>query len=544
MRSRFTIGNLFGNLSIGTRLTLGFGTVLALLLALTGLSQYELTHIGGINRAITEQTWAKANAINIIDVTTRANARANLELIVNTDPRTAETLFARIDTNRKTIDQALETLRPLFRTEGERQKLRLLEDVRGRYVKSFQGVGVLLKRGERDAARQRLLEETLPLLDGLQDRVIEISRIQSAEMVDAGADSQRVIDNAGMLNLILSGMAVLLGGLFAWRVSKSITAPLAQAVSVAETVARGDLGQPIHAVTRDETGRLLRALHDMQDKLAGAVRTIRAGSETISSAAGQIAAGNTDLSSRTEEQAASLEETAASMEELASTVKQNADNARQANQLAASASEVAQRGGAVVSAVVSTMGDISASSRKISEIVSVIDGIAFQTNILALNAAVEAARAGEQGKGFAVVAGEVRSLAQRSAQAAREVKTLIEASVSKVAEGAGQAENAGTTMQEVVASVKRVTDIMGEIAAASQEQASGIEQVNRAVSQMDEVTQQNAALVEEAAAAAGSMQDQAHALVRAVGVFRLREDAARREAMVAQPGERGVLRLT
>ncbi|MFY2819556.1 methyl-accepting chemotaxis protein [Achromobacter xylosoxidans] len=544
MRSRFTLGNLFGNLSIGTRLSLGFGTVLALLLALTGLSQYELTHIGGINRAITEQTWAKANAINIIDVTTRANARANLELIVNTDPRTAEALFARIDTNRKTIDQALETLRPLFRTEDERQKLRLLEDVRGRYVKSFQGVGALLKRGERDAARQRLLDETLPLLDGLQDRVIEISRIQSAEMVDAGADSQRVIDNAGMLNLILSAMAVVLGGLFAWRVSKSITAPLAQAVSVAETVARGDLGQPIHAVTRDETGRLLRALHDMQDKLAGAVRTIRAGSETISSAAGQIAAGNTDLSSRTEEQAASLEETAASMEELASTVKQNADNARQANQLAASASEVAQRGGAVVSAVVSTMGDISASSRKISEIVSVIDGIAFQTNILALNAAVEAARAGEQGKGFAVVAGEVRSLAQRSAQAAREVKTLIEASVSKVAEGAGQAENAGTTMQEVVASVKRVTDIMGEIAAASQEQASGIEQVNRAVSQMDEVTQQNAALVEEAAAAAGSMQDQAHALVRAVGVFRLSEDAARREAMVAQPGERGVLRLT
>ncbi|MGK8837459.1 methyl-accepting chemotaxis protein [Achromobacter xylosoxidans] len=543
MRSRFTLGNLFGNLSIGTRLTLGFGTVLALLLALTGLSQYELTHIGGINRAITEQTWAKANAINIIDVTTRANARANLELIVNTDSRTAETLFARIDTNRKTIDQALETLRPLFHTEDERQKLRLLEDVRGRYVKSFQGVGALLKRGERDAARQRLLEETLPLLDGLQDRVIEISRIQSAEMVDAGADSQRVIDNAGMLNLILSGLAIVLGGLFAWRVSKSITAPLAQAVSVAETVARGDLGQPIHAVTRDETGRLLRALHDMQDKLAGAVRTIRAGSETISSAAGQIAAGNTDLSSRTEEQAASLEETAASMEELASTVKQNADNARQANQLAASASEVAQRGGAVVSAVVSTMGDISASSRKISEIVSVIDGIAFQTNILALNAAVEAARAGEQGKGFAVVAGEVRSLAQRSAQAAREVKTLIEASVSKVAEGAGQAENAGTTMQEVVASVKRVTDIMGEIAAASQEQASGIEQVNRAVSQMDEVTQQNAALVEEAAAAAGSMQDQAHALVRAVGVFRLSEDAARREAVVAHPGERGVLRL-
>ncbi|MGE8656466.1 MAG: methyl-accepting chemotaxis protein [Achromobacter sp.] len=544
MRSRLTISNLFRNLSIGTRLTLGFGTVLALLLALTGLSQYELTHIGGINQAITEQTWAKANAINIIDVTTRANARANLELIVNTDPRAAEMLFARIDTNRKAIDQALETLRPLFRTEDERQKLRLLEDVRGRYVQSFQGVGALLKRGERDAARQRLLEETLPLLDNLQDRVSEVSRIQSDEMVDASAASQRVIDGAGNMNLILSGVAIVLGGLFAWRVARSITAPLALAVTVAETVARGDLGQPIHADSRDETGRLLLALHDMQDKLAGAVRTIRAGAETISSAAGQIAAGNTDLSSRTEEQAASLEETAASMEELASTVKQNADNARQANQLVASASSIAQRGGTVVSAVVSTMGDISASSRKISEIVSVIDGIAFQTNILALNAAVEAARAGEQGKGFAVVAGEVRSLAQRSAQAAREVKTLIEASVSKVAEGATHAENAGTTMQEVVASVQRVTDIMGEIAAASHEQASGIEQVNRAVSQMDEVTQQNAALVEEAAAAAGSMQDQAHALVRAVGVFRLAEDAARRANVGAQQRDRGALVLT
>jgi len=539
MLSRFTIGNL----SIGTRLTLGFGVVLALLLALTGLSQYELTHIGSINRAITQETWTKANAISTIDVTTRANARANLELIVNTDPRAAETLLARIDTNRKVIDQALATMRPLFHTDDERQKLRQLEEVRGRYVKSFQGVGALLKGGERDAARQRLLEETLPLLDSLQDRIIEISRIQSVEMVDAGAASQQVIDGAGRMNLMLSGLAVVLGGFFAWKVTQSITVPLAQAVTVAETVARGDLGQPIRANTLDETGRLMRALHDMQEKLAGAVRIIRAGSETISSASGQIAAGNTDLSSRTEEQAASLEETAASMEELASTVKQNADNARQANQLAASASEIAQRGGAVVSAVVSTMGDISASSRKISEIVSVIDGIAFQTNILALNAAVEAARAGEQGKGFAVVAGEVRSLAQRSAQAAREVKALIEASVDKVAEGAEHAENAGATMQEVVASVQRVTDIMGEIAAASQEQASGIEQVNRAVSQMDEVTQQNAALVEEAAAAAGSMQDQAHALVKAVGVFRLGEDAARRdEAIMAR--ERGALMLT
>lgn len=536
--SRFNIGNL----SIATRLALGFGAVLALLLALTGLSQYELTHIGRINQTITQDTWTKANAIATIDVTTRANARTNLELIVNTDPQAAAKLFQRIDANRQVIDQALATVRPFFDTPQERETLQTLEAVRGRYVKSFQAVGALLKSGEREAARQRLLDETLPILDSLQDRIIEISKIQSAEMTEAGTASQKVIDDAGRMNLVLSGLALVLGAFFAWRAAKSVTGPLAQAVTVAEAVARGDLGHPIEARTNDETGRLMRALHDMQEKLADAVRSIRAGSETISSASGQIAAGNTDLSSRTEQQAASLEETAASMEELASTVKQNADNALQANQLAASASAIAQRGGVVVSAVVSTMGDISASSRKISEIVSVIDGIAFQTNILALNAAVEAARAGEQGKGFAVVAGEVRSLAQRSAQAAREIKQLIEHSAGKVSEGSTQVENAGATMQEVVASVKRVTDIMGEIAAASQEQASGIDQVNRAVSQMDEVTQQNAALVEEAAAAAGSMQDQARELVRAVGVFRLAEDARHRDAVgLPAPGRRTLM---
>ncbi|QVQ27343.1 methyl-accepting chemotaxis protein [Achromobacter deleyi] len=518
----------FGNFSIGARLALGFGVVLALLLALAGVSQYELTHIGQINRTITQETWTKASAISTIDVTTRANARVNLELIVNANPAAADKLFAEIDANRKVIDQALATLRPLFRTEETSARLRTLEEVRGRYVKSFQSVGALLKNGERDAARQRLLEETLPILDSLQDRIIELSRLQSAEMSEAGVASQEVIREAERLNLALSGIAVALGALFAWRVTRSITRPLARAVKAAETVASGDLGQRIEAGSKDETGRLLHALQDMQEKLASAVRAIRHGSETISSASGQIAAGNADLSSRTEEQAASLEETAASMEQLASTVKQNADNARQANHLAASASEIAQRGGDVVSAVVSTMQDISASSRQISEIVSVIDGIAFQTNILALNAAVEAARAGEQGKGFAVVAGEVRSLAQRSAQAAKEIKTLIEDSASKVGEGSRQVEGAGATMQEVVTSVRHVTDIMSEIAAASQEQASGIDQVNRAVAQMDEVTQQNAALVEEAAAAAGSMQDQARELVGAVGVFRLTEDAHRR----------------
>jgi methyl-accepting chemotaxis protein len=273
--------------------------------------------------------------------------------------------------------------------------------------------------------------------------------------------------------------------------------------------------------SRDEAGQLMHALREMNASLAKVVGEVRMGTELIATASGQIASGNQDLSSRTEEQASSLEETAASMEELTSTVKQNADNARQANQLAVSASEVAVKGGSVVSQVVNTMGSINASSKKIVDIIGVIDGIAFQTNILALNAAVEAARAGEQGRGFAVVASEVRSLAQRSAAAAKEIKTLIGDSVEKVEEGSKQVAEAGRTMDEIVGSVRRVTDIMGEITAASQEQTSGIEQINQAISQMDQVTQQNAALVEEASAAAQSLQEQAGSLVQAVSIFKL-----------------------
>jgi methyl-accepting chemotaxis protein len=299
-----------------------------------------------------------------------------------------------------------------------------------------------------------------------------------------------------------------------------ISRSLRKAVKVAETVAAGDLSSRIEIETRDETGQLLKALKEMNDSLAGIVGDVHAGADAIVSASSQIAAGNLDLSSRTEEQASSLEETASSMEELTSTVRQNAENARQANQLAASASDIAVKGGDVVSRAVSTMGAINDSSRKIVDIISVIDGIAFQTNILALNAAVEAARAGEQGRGFAVVAAEVRTLAQRSAAAAKEIKELIGDSVDKVDSGTKLVNEAGVTMEEIVASVKRVTDIMAEISAATQEQSDGIEQVNRAISQMDQVTQQNAALVEEAAAAAESMNAQAHKLTEVVSFFK------------------------
>ncbi len=324
----------------------------------------------------------------------------------------------------------------------------------------------------------------------------------------------------------IAGLTVLVA-LGCWMfMNRTVLRPLGEAVSHFGRIAAGDMTGWVEVRSSNEIGQLFSGIRRMQEALTRTVAKVRSGVEEINVGAREIADGNNDLSSRTEQQAASLEETAASMEQLASTVKQNADNARQANTLASSASAVAVKGGDVVAEVVGTMEGISTSSRKIAEIVGVIDSIAFQTNILALNAAVEAARAGEQGKGFAVVAAEVRSLAQRSAQAAREIKGLIDDSVSKVAAGSTQVEAAGQTMQEIVASVRRVSDIIGEIAAASQEQSTGIDQVNKAVSQMDEVTQQNAALVEQAAAAAGALQSQAQSLAEAVDVFRINADAA------------------
>jgi methyl-accepting chemotaxis protein len=322
-----------------------------------------------------------------------------------------------------------------------------------------------------------------------------------------------------MIAIILLGIAMMIPMI--WLLNRSIIGPLNRASDVARRVADGDLRSDVTVTSQDEVGEVLTALKDMNTSLAQTVYEVRAGAETIASASGQIAAGNLDLSNRTEVQAGSLEETASAMEELTATVKQNADNASQANQLAGTASEVAVKGGQVVAEVVATMSAINGSARKIADIIGVIDGIAFQTNILALNAAVEAARAGEQGRGFAVVATEVRSLAQRSASAAKEIKLLIDDSVDKAELGNKQASLAGSTMKEVVTSIQRVTDIMSEITAASHEQSIGIEQVNRAISQMDETTQQNAALVEQAAAAAKAMQDQAVHLEELVYKFKL-----------------------
>ena len=379
----------------------------------------------------------------------------------------------------------------------------------------------------------RLYEGSRPLFANAEATLNKISDLNDAIAKDSVQSGAAAIIRSELVMLSSALVAAAVAILCAVFITKAITTPINQAVKVAQTVASGDLTSHIEVGTTEETGQLLQALKDMNDSLINIVGQVRSGTDTIATASTQIASGNLDLSSRTEEQASSLEETASSMEELTSTVKQNADNAQQANQLAASASGVALKGGNVVARVVDTMESINESAKKIVDIISVIDGIAFQTNILALNAAVEAARAGEQGRGFAVVASEVRNLAQRSASAAKEIKQLIGDSVEKVGAGSKLVAEAGSTMGEIVASVQRVTDIMSEISLATKEQSFGIDQINIAISQMDQVTQQNAALVEEAAAAAESLQDQAGTLAQVVGVFKLNGAPAVRPAHAA-----------
>src|SRR5471032_3119014 len=388
-----------------------------------------------------------------------------------------------------------------------------------------------MQKENKGDAVQFLMQKIIPVTENLRHTIHKLSQFE----VDANKNDVKIAlanyNSARLWMFSLTAIALLSDALIAWLASRSITRPINEAVRVAQTVAKGDLTSRIEVTTNDETGLLLQALKEMNGNLQKIVGEVRNGTDAIATASSQIASGNLDLSVRTEQQASSLEETASSMEELTSTVKQNSDNAQQANTLALSASSVANEGGTVVSQVVETMRSIKESARKIVYIIGVIDGIAFQTNILALNAAVEAARAGEQGRGFAVVASEVRNLAQRSAAAAKEIKALIGDSVEKVDHGAMLVDNAGSTMQKIVASVRRVNDIMGEITAASKEQTVGIEQINKAIIEMDNVTQQNASLVEEAAAAAESMQQQAQMLADAVSIFKLGDAVAARPAL-------------
>ena len=390
--------------------------------------------------------------------------------------------------------------------------------------------------GDMDGVRATLLAGTpLAITAAAAKKSMDDHIAYNNKLVDdVKAESLAAYDTAFNTMLAVLGVAVLLTGALAWHIYRTISGGLGNIEHTLERVSASlDLSAAMPVERMDEVGRTATAFNKFLERIVDVIATVRTSADTVSVAAAQISAGNADLSVRTEQQASSLEETASSLEELTSAVRQNTDNARQANSLAVSASDVARKGGAVVAQVVGTMGSINESAKKIADIIGVIDGIAFQTNILALNAAVEAARAGEQGRGFAVVATEVRNLAQRSAAAAKEIKGLIEDSVDKVNTGSALVDQAGATMEEIVASIRRVTDIMGDIANASHEQSAGIEQVNQAISQMDQVTQQNAALVEEAAAAASSLQDRAVELVDVVAVFRLRGDAKEKSLKVA-----------
>ena len=517
--------NILKNLRLGPRLALGFGLVLSLLAAIVLLALLRFGSVGQANQKIVTQDWAKAEAAATINALVRANARRTMELFFVEGQSQREQVRRHIATNKEQIAAALQTLDRLVYTPQGRELLAQIKPAREAYVASFSRVDQLLEAGQRDAASQLLMGETLPAIERLQTQVVAMSALQKRLVDDSAAQVQEQIQGTERLMLAAGIAALLLGAGLAWALTRSITGPLQQAVAVAERVAEGDLGSHIGATGRDETGRLLAALKLMNDSLARTVDQVRRSSDSIATASSQIAMGNADLSQRTEEQASNLQQTAASMEQITGTVQSNADSAQQASALASSADQAAAMGGEVVRRVAATMGEINADSHRITDITGVIDSIAFQTNILALNAAVEAARAGEQGRGFAVVAGEVRSLAQRSAEAARQIKGLIDDSVARVDSGTRLAEDAGQAMGDIVAKVRRVSQLIKEISSATQEQNTGISQVGCAVNQLDQVTQQNAALVEQSAAAAESLSQQAAQLVQAVGIFKTRTDA-------------------
>ena len=524
------------NWKIGIRLGAGFALLLIMLAAVAMLGIQGLNRSNDALHHIVDVNLKKINLIDEMETSIHIVARVTRTIALLSEDAEAAIQHDKVDSAHLKFNADYETLDKMQLDEGGEkctsyvQCLPLAEAGKALMARIKDELAATraankrfsaLAKSNKDEAIVLLLREAIPTTSKLQNTLEEFSDVQKMKSRKDEEAAEEAFHSARQLMLGLAACALALGGIIAWACTRSITVPMAEAVTIARTVAAGDLTGQIEVRSTDETGQLIQALKEMNDSLVGIVSRVRSGTDTIATASGQIASGNLDLSSRTEQQASSLEETASSMEELTSTVKQNADNARQANQLAISASWTAVQGGSVVAEVVQTMGAINASSKKIVDIIGVIDGIAVQTNILALNAAVEAARAGEQGRGFAVVATEVRNLAQRSATAAKEIKILIGDSVDKVDLGARLVDQAGSTMQAIVHSIKGVADIMGEITAATQEQTAGIEQINQAITQMDEVTQQNAALVEEAAAAAGSLEDQAASLVETVSVFKI-----------------------
>lgn len=509
------------NLKIGTRLTLGFTVMLLLIVVLAAIGTWRMQAASATTddiiqirlkneRLITE--WNKSIALNAVR-TMAASKAAN--------PAARKYFEDDMAATSALITKLQEAVRTNLTDKQAVAMFGIVLKKRSEY-REARAAALKAKAAGDQATADLFFEKDMASLQGAYVESVGNLLSYQKKLIDTNAAELRRSNEAGRLLLLgVAALAILAGLAFAIFITRSITKPLKRAVHLAQTVSSRDLTSVIEVQGNDETSLLLQALKQMNENLTHVVHDVRSGANAIASASSQIAAGNTDLSARTEEQASSLAETAATMEQLTTTVKQNADNAQQANRLAASAAEVAVKGGDVVSQVVDTMGAINESAKKVADIIGVIDSIAFQTNILALNAAVEAARAGEQGRGFAVVATEVRALAQRSAAAAKEIKTLIDTSVATTDAGNRLAAEAGATMNETVASIKRVTDIMGEITAASREQTIGIEQVNLAVSQMDQVTQQNAALVEEASAASDSLQDQASNLAGLVATFKL-----------------------
>ena len=537
---------LIENLKVGPRLAIGFGIVLVLMLVLNGVAISRMSFISASLDGIVEGDAAKLRLVNSMRDLVRYQSVTVRDVVMQEDFAFKKKELTLARQSRDTYRAAAEQLEKLLTDEqGKSAMLKIGEldtKVRAMVDKAID----LSLSGDMAEAANMIRDEVRPgqiELIGALDALLQHVETGSKNAAAAAGQTYR---NAVTAMIVVGLLALLVGIAAAVLITRSLLRQLggepAYAAQIAGRIASGDLAVAVHTKTGDHSS-LLFAMKEMRDSLARIVSEVRSSTDTINTAAGEIASGNLDLSSRTEQQASSLEETASSMEELTSIVKQNADNARQANGLANSATDIARKGGSVVSEVVQTMGAINDSARKIVDIIGVIDGIAFQTNILALNAAVEAARAGEQGRGFAVVASEVRNLAQRSAAAAKEIKALIDNSVEKVDAGTKLVDQAGATMVEIVESVKRVTDIISEIASASHEQASGIEQVNQAVSQMDEVTQQNASLVEQAAAAAESMQDQAGRLSQVVSVFKLSAmqapaDAAAPKASVMKLADR------
>ena len=527
------------DMKIATRLKLGFAAMALLIGTVGAVSLVRVNEIRDEFNGVMKDKYVKVQMLGDVKDNVNVVARAMRNLLLMSDAadiRGEYEVIAKADTDNNV---KLKKLDAMITSEKGKALFAKMTESRGPYRAARDEMVELVKAGKSEDAKKALLTDLRPKQLVYMKNLDTLIEFQDELMAVSGEHVESVVASTRNILIGLVGAAILLAGVMALWIIRSTTGPLNQAVGVARAVAEGDLSMEFDASGKSETALLLAALHEMKTRLAHIVGNVRGNAEGVATASAQIAQGNNDLSSRTEEQASALEETAASMEELSSTVKQNAENSRQASQLAQGASGVANKRGQVVAQVVATMKGINDSSKKIADIISVIDGIAFQTNILALNAAVEAARAGEQGRGFAVVAGEVRNLAQRSAEAAKEIKSLITASVERVDRGTALVDEAGKTMQEIVGAIQRVTDIMAEISAASNEQSAGVSQVGEAVTQMDQATQQNAALVEESAAAAESLKAQAQQLVQAVAVFKLSHgDSARATVAVALPAAR------